>query len=42
MAARHAEIGRRFGLLHGAFLLLDVSKAGLLLAAGNVLARRPF
>jgi len=36
-----AEIGRRFGLLHAAFLGLDFVKAGLLLAAGYVLARRP-
>jgi hypothetical protein len=37
-----AELGRRFGMLHGAFLLLDLGKAGLLLAAGHLLARRPF
>lgn len=36
------ELGRRFGILHAAFLLLDVGKAALLLAAGHALTRRPF
>lgn len=35
------EVGRRFGLLHAAFLSLDFIKAGLLLAAGYALVRRP-
>ena len=35
------ELGRRFGLLHAAFLGLDFVKAALLLAAGYVLVRRP-
>ena len=34
------ELGRRFGLLHGAFVLLDLVKAGLLAAATGLLARR--
>lgn len=33
---------RHFGLLHGAFLVADVAKAALLLAAGQLLARRSF
>ena len=37
-----ADLGRRFGLLHATFLLLDAGKAALLLAAGHALARRPF
>jgi hypothetical protein len=36
-----AELGRRFGLLHAAFLLADAAKALLLVAAGALLARRP-
>ena len=36
-----SEIGRRFGLLHACFLLLDLGKVALLLAAGHALARRP-
>jgi hypothetical protein len=36
------ELRRPFGLLHGAFLVLDVAKAALLLAAAQLLARRPF
>ena len=35
-------VGRHFGLLHGAFLLLDVGKMALLLASGYSLAQRPF
>jgi hypothetical protein len=34
------DVARRFGLLHGAFVLLDVAKAGLLVAAATILARR--
>jgi hypothetical protein len=37
-----AELRRQFGLLHGAFLVADVGKAALLLAAGHLLARRSF
>jgi hypothetical protein len=36
------DMGRRFGLLHACFLLLDVGKMALLFAAGHALARRPF
>jgi hypothetical protein len=35
------DLGRRFGALHGAFVLLDLLKAGLLLLAGPLLARLP-
>ena len=35
------EVGRRFGSLHGAFVLLDLSKAALLLGAACLLARLP-
>jgi hypothetical protein len=34
------EVARRFGMLHSAFVLLDVAKAGLLVAAAAILARR--
>ena len=37
-----ADVGRRFGLLHAAFVLLDLAKVALLLAAGHALARRAF
>jgi len=37
-----ADLGRRFGLLHAGFLLLDAAKALLLVAAGALLTRRPF
>jgi hypothetical protein len=37
-----ADVGRRFGMLHAAFVLLDLGKMALLLAAGHGLARRPF
>lgn len=36
------EIGRHFGLLHAGFVGLDLAKAVVLLAAGYLLARRPF
>ncbi len=36
-----AEVGRRFGLLHAAFVLLDLAKAGLLVVVSSVLLRRP-
>lgn len=36
------DLGRRFGLQHAGFLLLDAAKALLLVAAGALLARRPF
>lgn len=35
------DLGRRFGLQHAGFLLLDAAKALLLVAAGALLARRP-
>jgi hypothetical protein len=35
------DVARRFGALHASFVILDLAKAGLLLAAGYVLARRP-
>jgi hypothetical protein len=35
------DVGRRFGSLHGAFVLLDLSKAALLLLAALLLARLP-
>jgi len=35
------DVARRFGLLHGAFVLLDLSKAGILALAGHVLTRLP-
>lgn len=35
------DVGRRFGYLHGAFVLLDLSKAALLLGAGYLLAGLP-
>jgi len=37
-----ADMGRRFGALHGAFLVLDFAKAALLVVASWLLARRPF
>jgi hypothetical protein len=35
------ELGRRFGLLHGAYVLADLAKAGILIALSAVLLRRP-
>jgi hypothetical protein len=35
-----ADVGRRFGMLHGAFVLLDLAKAGALFALTTLLARR--
>lgn len=35
-----ADVGRRFGMLHGAFVLLDLTKAGLLVALATLLSRR--
>jgi hypothetical protein len=35
------DVARRFGALHGAFVLLDLAKAGLLCLAGHLLARLP-
>jgi hypothetical protein len=35
------EVGRRFGSLHGAFVLLDLAKAALLTGAAYLLARLP-
>lgn len=35
------DVGRRFGALHGAFVLLDLAKAGLLCLAGYLLLRLP-
>lgn len=35
------DVARRFGALHASFVILDLLKAVLLLAAGYVLARRP-
>ncbi|HEY6551942.1 MAG TPA: hypothetical protein VI669_01230 [Vicinamibacteria bacterium] len=35
-----ADLGRRFGLLHGAFVLLDLGKAGTLLAILGLALRR--
>ena len=35
------DLGRRFGVLHGAFVLLDLAKAGLLCLAGHLLTRLP-
>ncbi len=34
------ELGRRFGMLHGAYVLADFAKAGILLALSAVLLRR--
>lgn len=34
------DIGRRFGLLHGGYVILDLVKAGALIALAVVLARR--
>ena len=34
------DVGRRFGLLHAAFVLLDFAKAGLLTGVAAILARR--
>ena len=34
------EVGRRFGMLHGAFVLLDLTKAGLLMALATLLSWR--
>jgi hypothetical protein len=34
------DLGRRFGMLHGAFVLLDLAKAGVLLAAAILALRR--
>jgi hypothetical protein len=34
------DVGRRFGLLHAAFVLLDFAKAGLLSGVAAILARR--
>lgn len=36
-----ADVARRFGALHGAFVLLDLAKAALLCLAGHLLARLP-
>ncbi|MFI5183176.1 MAG: hypothetical protein ACHQNV_02170, partial [Vicinamibacteria bacterium] len=36
-----AVVGRRFGALHGAFVLLDLGKAGLLLLAAHLLRHLP-
>jgi hypothetical protein len=36
------DLGRRFGILHASFVLLDLGKMALLLATGYTLARRPF
>jgi hypothetical protein len=35
-----ADLARRFGLLHGAFVLLDLGKAGTLLAILGLALRR--
>jgi hypothetical protein len=35
------DLGRRFGMLHGAYVLADFAKAGILLAFSAVLLRRP-
>jgi hypothetical protein len=35
------ELGRRFGLLHGAYVLADFAKAGAIAAAAVLLLRRP-
>lgn len=35
------DVARRFASLHGAFVLLDLAKAGLLVVAGYVLTRPP-
>lgn len=35
------DVARRFGALHASFVILDVVKAVLLLAAGYLLTRRP-
>ena len=34
------EVGRRFGLLHGGYVLLDLTKAAVLVALAALLARR--
>jgi hypothetical protein len=34
------DVGRRFGLLHAAFVLLDFAKAGLLTGVAAILSRR--
>jgi hypothetical protein len=34
------DLGRRFGLLHGAFVLLDLAKAGVLVVAAFLALRR--
>jgi hypothetical protein len=34
------DVARRFGALHASFVVLDLGKAGLLVAAGFLLARR--
>lgn len=34
------DLGRRFGLLHGAFVLLDLAKAAVLVAVAALLVRR--
>jgi hypothetical protein len=34
------DVGRRFGMLHGGYVLLDLAKAGALVALAVVLARR--
>ena len=36
-----AELARRFGVLHAAYVLGDLAKAGLLVALAGVLSRRP-
>jgi hypothetical protein len=35
-----SDLGRRFGLLHGAFVLLDLAKAAALLTTASLLVRR--
>lgn len=35
------DVARRFGMLHGAFVLLDLLKAGFLAVGGYLLARLP-
>ena len=34
------DVGQRFGMLHGGYVVLDLAKAGLLVALAVVLARR--
>ncbi len=35
------DVGRRFGVLHGGFVILDLAKAAMLVAAAWLAARRP-